>query len=41
MYEISDYGETIKTWKHTEHIESWNLQTLVGTGAPPPYEDAA
>ena len=41
MYEISDYGETIRTWKHTEHLESWSLQTLVGYGAAPPYEDAA
>ena len=38
FFEISDYGETIRTWKHTEHIETFNWQTLVGQGAPAPFE---
>ncbi|GJE90394.1 metallo-dependent phosphatase [Phanerochaete sordida] len=38
IYSIEDYGETIRTWKHTEHIESFHWQTLVGPGGPPPYE---
>ncbi|KAJ3540453.1 hypothetical protein NM688_g6225 [Phlebia brevispora] len=40
MFEVSDYGETIRTWKHTEHIDMWNLQILAGHGAPPPYEES-
>lgn len=38
LFQIEDYGETIRTWKHTEHLESFHWQTLVGHGAPPPYE---
>lgn len=41
MYEISDYGETIRTWKHTEHNDMLNLQILTGSGAAPPYEEPA
>lgn len=41
MYEISDYGETIRTWKDTEHNDMLNLQTLAGSGAAPPYEEPA
>lgn len=41
MFEISDYGETIRTWKRTEHIENWTPQTLVGHGAAPAYEEPA
>ncbi|THH27295.1 hypothetical protein EUX98_g6887 [Antrodiella citrinella] len=38
VYDISDYGETIRTYKRTEHDEIVDDMTLVGKGAPPPYE---
>ena len=38
IYDVLDYGETIRTWKHTEHYPSWSYQTLTGNGGPPPYE---
>lgn len=38
VYEISDYGETIRTYKRTEHDEIVDDMILVGKGAPPPYE---
>lgn len=33
MYEVEDYGETIKTYKRTENGEIVDLQLLVGAGA--------
>ena len=33
MFEISDYGETIKTYKRTEHDEVIDEMVLSGTGA--------
>ncbi|KAL6299529.1 Metallo-dependent phosphatase [Sparassis latifolia] len=38
IYDISDYGETIRTYKRTEHNEVINEIVLAGRGAPPPYE---
>ncbi|GLB41788.1 putative calcineurin-like phosphoesterase [Lyophyllum shimeji] len=35
IYEISDYGETIRTWKRTEKDEVVDDMILVGKGAPP------
>jgi len=35
IYDISDYGETIKTYKRTEHDEIVDTMTLAGRGAPP------
>ena len=33
-----DYGETIRTYKRTEHDEILDDMVLVGRGAPPAYE---
>ncbi|KAI0714201.1 Metallo-dependent phosphatase [Cerioporus squamosus] len=41
IYDISDYGETIRTYKRTEHDEIVDDMILAGRGAPPPYEGAA
>ncbi|KDQ50774.1 hypothetical protein JAAARDRAFT_185989 [Jaapia argillacea MUCL 33604] len=38
IYDISDYGETIRTYKRTEHDEIVDDMILAGRGAPPPYE---
>ncbi|TCD62378.1 hypothetical protein EIP91_006960 [Steccherinum ochraceum] len=38
VYDISDYGERIRTYKRTEHDEIVDDVVLVGPGAPPPYE---
>ncbi|TBU30138.1 Metallo-dependent phosphatase [Dichomitus squalens] len=38
IYDISDYGETIRTYKRTEHDDVLDDMILVGRGAPPPYE---
>lgn len=38
IYDISDYGETIRTYKRTEHDEIVDDMVLVGKGAPPAYE---
>ncbi|KAF5362132.1 hypothetical protein D9756_002488 [Leucocoprinus leucothites] len=35
VYEISDYGETIKTWKRTEHDDIVDEMILAGPGAAP------
>lgn len=35
VYEISDYGETIKTHKRTEKGEVVDEMILAGKGAPP------
>jgi hypothetical protein len=37
VYEISEYGETIRTWKRTESDEIIDEMVLVGKGAAPPY----
>ena len=34
MYDISDYGETIKTYKRTEKNDILNQMMLAGKGAP-------
>ena len=41
IYDISDYGETIRTYKRTEHDEIVDDMILSGRGAPPPYEGPA
>ncbi|OBZ66763.1 putative inactive purple acid phosphatase 29, partial [Grifola frondosa] len=38
IYDISDYGETIRTYKHTENDEIVDDMLLYGRGSPPPYE---
>ncbi|TFK52074.1 Metallo-dependent phosphatase [Heliocybe sulcata] len=38
IYDISDYGETIKTYKRTEQDEIVDEMVLAGKGAAPPYE---
>lgn len=38
VYDISDYGETIQTYKRTEKDEIVDEMVLVGRGAPPPYD---
>ncbi|KAF8577708.1 Metallo-dependent phosphatase [Ramaria rubella] len=38
VYNISDYGETIKTYKRTEHGDIMDVSILSGKGAAPPYE---
>ncbi|KAI0630843.1 Metallo-dependent phosphatase [Trametes polyzona] len=38
IYDISDYGETIRTYKRTEHDEILDDMILSGRGAPRPYE---
>ncbi|KAI0342973.1 Metallo-dependent phosphatase [Trametopsis cervina] len=35
IFQISDYGETIHTYKHTEHNDMLDWQLLAGAGAPP------
>ncbi|KXN86602.1 putative inactive purple acid phosphatase 29 [Leucoagaricus sp. SymC.cos] len=35
VYETSDYGETIKTWKRTEHDDIVDEMILAGPGAAP------
>jgi len=35
VYEISDFGETIKTWKRTEHDDIVDEMILAGPGAAP------
>jgi len=35
IFDISDYGETIKTWKRTEHDDIVDEMILAGPGAPP------
>ncbi|KAI5122495.1 hypothetical protein M0805_001403 [Coniferiporia weirii] len=38
VYDISDFGETIRTYKRTEKDEIMDDLVLAGKGAPPPYE---
>ena len=38
IYDISDYGEQIKTYKRLENDEIVDEMVLVGRGAPLPYE---
>ncbi|KAI0642441.1 Metallo-dependent phosphatase [Trametes meyenii] len=38
IYDVSDYGETIRTYKRTEHDEIVDEMVLAGAGAPSPYE---
>ena len=38
IYDISEFGETIRTYKRTEHDEILDDMILAGRGAPPPYE---
>jgi hypothetical protein len=38
IFDISDYGETIRTYKRTEHDEIIDEMNLVGDGAPVPWE---
>nr|VWO97910.1 Zn(2)-C6 fungal-type domain-containing protein [Ganoderma boninense] len=38
IYDISEYGETIRTYKRTENNEVLDDMVLVGHGAPPPFE---
>ena len=38
IFDISDYGETIRTYKRTEHDEIIDRMNLVGDGAPAPWE---
>ena len=40
IYDISDYGETIRTYKRTEQDEMIDEMILVGDGAPGPWEGA-
>ncbi|KAF5316200.1 hypothetical protein D9619_006271 [Psilocybe cf. subviscida] len=35
IYDVSEYGETIKTYKHTEHDEVIDEMVLTGTGSAP------
>lgn len=35
VYDISDYGETIRTYKRTEHDEILDELVLAGRGAAP------
>lgn len=34
VYDVSDYGETIRTYKRTEHDEIVDEMVLAGHGAP-------
>ena len=34
VYDVSDYGETIRTYKRTEHDEIVDDMVLAGHGAP-------
>ncbi|KZT07407.1 Metallo-dependent phosphatase [Laetiporus sulphureus 93-53] len=38
IFDISDYGETIRTYKRTENDEIVDEMVLAGRGAPPPFE---
>lgn len=38
IFNIADYGETIKTYKRTEHGSVLDEMVLVGPGGPAPYE---
>ncbi|KAH9829999.1 Metallo-dependent phosphatase [Rhodofomes roseus] len=38
VYDVSDYGETIRTYKRTEHDEIVDEMILAGHGAPAVYE---
>lgn len=38
IYDISEFGETIRTYKRTEHDEILDDMILAGRGAPPAYE---
>ena len=38
IYDVSEYGETIRTYKRTENNEVVDDMVLVGRGAPPPFE---
>lgn len=40
IYDISDYGETIRTYKRTEQDEIIDEMILAGDGAPGPWEGA-
>ncbi|KZT11756.1 uncharacterized protein LAESUDRAFT_710333 [Laetiporus sulphureus 93-53] len=37
LFNVSDYGETIRTYKHTENDEIVDEMVLAGRGAPPPF----
>lgn len=37
VYQVSEYGEKIETYKRTEKDEIVDRMVLVGDGAPPPY----
>ncbi|KAH9942026.1 Metallo-dependent phosphatase [Amylocystis lapponica] len=38
IYDVSDFGETVRTYKRTEHDEIVDDMVLVGRGAPAAYE---
>lgn len=38
IYDISDFGETIRTYKRTEKDEILDEMVLAGKGAPAPFE---
>ena len=38
VYDVSEFGETIKTYKRTEKGEIMDEMVLAGKGAPSPYE---
>lgn len=38
IYDISEYGETIRTYKRTDHDEIVDEMVLSGRGAPAPFE---
>jgi len=37
IYEVSDYGETIRTYKRVANEEVVDEMALAGRGAPEPY----
>ncbi|EMD38734.1 hypothetical protein CERSUDRAFT_72042 [Gelatoporia subvermispora B] len=37
IYDVSDYGETVRTWKRTEQDEIVDEMVLAGKGAPPMF----
>ena len=41
IYDISDFGETIRTYKRTESDDVIDDMILAGRGAPSPYEGVA
>ena len=41
IYDISDFGETIRTYKRTESDDVRDDMILAGRGAPSPYEGVA